>query len=317
MAALLDPARVILGGSIGRALAPYLPRIEDLSARLLTAPRRSSSHRSVRTLPSSARSPRRWHCTATRTRPHCPISAPPSARRSRPPLQSCSPQATAPSPAACHNYREARCSCAHCAAATRTSCALRWPCMRSGAVPANSYVLDLDAVTANAAVMSEAAAPLGLTVYAMTKQVGRNPHFCRAVKEGGIPAAVAVDMPCARAVGSGGLRVGHLGPSRAGGGARGGRGSSPSAGLLDGLQRGQGCSGSSGSRPGWPGAGPAAAAARAGRHVLPRTSGRVPSRGRACGGGFRRQAEWCQMRWCHHVPGAAVLAHRRHRRPHA
>ena len=81
----------------------------------------------------------------------------------------------------------------------------------SGAVPANSYVLDLDAVTANAAVMSEAAAPLGLTVYAMTKQVGRNPHFCRAVKDGGIPAAVAVDMPCARAVGNGGLRVGHLG----------------------------------------------------------------------------------------------------------
>jgi predicted amino acid racemase len=81
----------------------------------------------------------------------------------------------------------------------------------SGSVPANSYVLDLDAVTANAMVMSEAAARLGLTVYAMTKQVGRNPHFCRAVKAGGIEAAVAVDMPCARAVVAGGLRVGHLG----------------------------------------------------------------------------------------------------------
>jgi predicted amino acid racemase len=81
----------------------------------------------------------------------------------------------------------------------------------SGAVPANSYVLDLDAVTSNARVMSDAAAALGLTVFAMTKQVGRNPNFCRAVKAGGIDAAVAVDMPCARAVGSGGLRVGHLG----------------------------------------------------------------------------------------------------------
>jgi predicted amino acid racemase len=81
----------------------------------------------------------------------------------------------------------------------------------SGSVPANSYVLDLDTVTANAKVMSDAAVPLGLTVFAMTKQVGRNPHFCRAVKDGGIDAAVAVDMPCARAVGSGGLRVGHLG----------------------------------------------------------------------------------------------------------
>ena len=81
----------------------------------------------------------------------------------------------------------------------------------SGSVPANSYVLDLDTVTANARVMAEAATGLGLTVYAMTKQAGRNPPFCRAVKAGGIDAAVAVDMPCARAVGSGGLRVGHLG----------------------------------------------------------------------------------------------------------
>jgi predicted amino acid racemase len=80
-----------------------------------------------------------------------------------------------------------------------------------GSVPANSYVLDLDTVTANARTMSEAAAGLGLTVFAMTKQVGRNPHFCRAVQAGGIQAAVAVDMPCARAVTSAGLRLGHLG----------------------------------------------------------------------------------------------------------
>ena len=80
-----------------------------------------------------------------------------------------------------------------------------------GSVPANSYVLDLDAVTANARVMSQAAAGLGLTVFAMAKQAGRNPHFCRAVRAGGIEAAVAVDMPCARAVRSGGLRLGHLG----------------------------------------------------------------------------------------------------------
>jgi predicted amino acid racemase len=81
----------------------------------------------------------------------------------------------------------------------------------SGAVPANSYVLDLDTVTANAKVMADAAAPLGLTVFAMTKQVGRNPRFCSAVRAGGIDAAVAVDMPCARAVRAGGLRLGHLG----------------------------------------------------------------------------------------------------------
>ncbi len=80
-----------------------------------------------------------------------------------------------------------------------------------GSVPANSYVLDLDTVTENARLMSEAAAGLGLTVLAMTKQVGRNPHFCRAVRAGGITAGVAVDMPCARALAAGGLRLGHLG----------------------------------------------------------------------------------------------------------
>jgi predicted amino acid racemase len=80
-----------------------------------------------------------------------------------------------------------------------------------GSVPASSYVLDLDAVTANARVMSEAASGLGLTVFAMTKQVGRNPHFCQAVRAGGIESAVAVDMACARATRAGGLRLGHLG----------------------------------------------------------------------------------------------------------
>jgi predicted amino acid racemase len=81
----------------------------------------------------------------------------------------------------------------------------------SGAVPASSYVLDLDAVTANARVMSEAAGRLGLTVFAMTKQVGRNPHFCQAVKAGGITEAVAVDMACARATSAAGLGLGHVG----------------------------------------------------------------------------------------------------------
>ncbi len=80
-----------------------------------------------------------------------------------------------------------------------------------GLVPANSYVLDLDAVTANARVMSQAAAALGLTVFAMTKQVGRNPHFCQAVRAGGIEAAVAVDMTGARAIRGSALRLGHLG----------------------------------------------------------------------------------------------------------
>jgi predicted amino acid racemase len=80
-----------------------------------------------------------------------------------------------------------------------------------GLVPANSYVLDTDTIRANAAAISQEAAQHSLTVYAMTKQLSRNPLACAAIQEGGIDAAVAVDMSCARAVLDGGLRLGHLG----------------------------------------------------------------------------------------------------------
>jgi len=48
---------------------------------------------------------------------------------------------------------------------------------RSGSLPANSFVLDLDAVRANTAVLRAEADRLGLELFAMTKQVGRNPAF--------------------------------------------------------------------------------------------------------------------------------------------
>ncbi len=82
---------------------------------------------------------------------------------------------------------------------------------QAGRIPANSYVIDLDAVAANARAIAEAARPLGLKVFAMTKQMGRNGDFCASVRRGGIEAAVAVDMECARACHRAGLRIGHLG----------------------------------------------------------------------------------------------------------
>jgi predicted amino acid racemase len=82
---------------------------------------------------------------------------------------------------------------------------------RHGHIPANSYVLDLDTVEANARVLKTEADRLGLDIFAMTKQVGRSSSFCRAVMRGGIEAAVAVDMACARAVHRAGMKVGHLG----------------------------------------------------------------------------------------------------------
>ena len=82
---------------------------------------------------------------------------------------------------------------------------------QAGHIPANCYVLDLDAVEDNARAFRQRADALGLTVFAMTKQVGRNSGFCRALGRGGIDRAVAVDMACAQALRAAGMRVGHLG----------------------------------------------------------------------------------------------------------
>jgi predicted amino acid racemase len=82
---------------------------------------------------------------------------------------------------------------------------------RQGLIPANSYVIDLDAVTANARLIRAEADRLALKVFAMTKQVSRQPGFCAAVMAGGIDRAVAVDMACAMACHAAGLRIGHLG----------------------------------------------------------------------------------------------------------
>lgn len=82
---------------------------------------------------------------------------------------------------------------------------------QQGRIPANAYVLDLDAVERNARTFRAEADRHNLTTFAMTKQVGRHSGFCAAVMRGGINRAVAVDMPCAVACHRAGLKVGHLG----------------------------------------------------------------------------------------------------------
>ena len=82
---------------------------------------------------------------------------------------------------------------------------------QAGRLPADTYVIDLDAVEANARHIAGVAARHGLKAYAMTKQMGRNGSFCRAAAKGGIGKAVAVDMECARATRRAGMGLGHLG----------------------------------------------------------------------------------------------------------
>lgn len=82
---------------------------------------------------------------------------------------------------------------------------------RSGRLPANCYAIDLDAVGRNATVIRTEADRLGLKTFAMVKQLGRNPDVSRKLVESGITHAVGVDLECAVAAASGGLRTGHLG----------------------------------------------------------------------------------------------------------
>lgn len=82
---------------------------------------------------------------------------------------------------------------------------------QAGRIPANAYVLDLDAVERNARLFQREAGRYGLKTFAMTKQVGRHSGFCQAVMRGGIDRSVAVDMACALACDRAGLKTGHLG----------------------------------------------------------------------------------------------------------
>lgn len=82
---------------------------------------------------------------------------------------------------------------------------------QAGRIPANSYVIDLDAVEANARLLRGESDRLGLKIFGMTKQMGRNRSFCAALRRGGIDRAVAVDMADARACRLGGLEIGHIG----------------------------------------------------------------------------------------------------------
>ncbi|MFV0287619.1 MAG: alanine racemase [Demequina sp.] len=82
---------------------------------------------------------------------------------------------------------------------------------RAGLIPHNTSVIDLDAVGRNASAFASEAAAHGLTPFAMTKQIGRNPDVSAALVRQGITHAVGVDLECAIAASVGGLAIGHLG----------------------------------------------------------------------------------------------------------
>jgi predicted amino acid racemase len=82
---------------------------------------------------------------------------------------------------------------------------------QAGKIPANSYVLDLDTMGKNAAVIAAEGKRLGLKVFPMTKQFGRNAKAMDVFARCGLNAYVAVDMGCAYPVQAAGYQIGHLG----------------------------------------------------------------------------------------------------------
>lgn len=81
----------------------------------------------------------------------------------------------------------------------------------SNELPPNTYVIDIDALKHNSEHFTREASRFGLTPFAMTKQLGRNPEVCAALVETGITHCVGVDLDCAISAHNGGMKVGHLG----------------------------------------------------------------------------------------------------------
>jgi predicted amino acid racemase len=81
---------------------------------------------------------------------------------------------------------------------------------REGAIPPDTYVVDCDAVEANAELLAAEAQRLGLALWFVVKQLGRNPELIRAATRH-LPKFAAIDAPEARALHAAGARAANIG----------------------------------------------------------------------------------------------------------
>ncbi|MGR5502848.1 alanine racemase [Vibrio sp. DNB22_10_4] len=83
---------------------------------------------------------------------------------------------------------------------------------RSGHIQPDSYVIDVDAVLNNAQRLKRTADQYGIQLYAMTKQIGRNPYLAkRLVDEVGFSGIVCVDYREALLFQQLDIKVSHIG----------------------------------------------------------------------------------------------------------
>lgn len=81
----------------------------------------------------------------------------------------------------------------------------------SGQIRPDTWVVDLDTLLSNAALILSEAKKYDLKLYYMTKQFGRNPLVAEKLQELGFTGAVAVDYKEASVLMQEGLRLGHVG----------------------------------------------------------------------------------------------------------
>jgi predicted amino acid racemase len=82
---------------------------------------------------------------------------------------------------------------------------------RQGAIPPDTYVVDLETVGENAALLVRATTEHRLLTYYEAKQFGRNPLVCDTLEATGFDVALAIDVEEAIALNDQGRKVGHVG----------------------------------------------------------------------------------------------------------
>ena len=82
---------------------------------------------------------------------------------------------------------------------------------QGGVIPANTLVLDLDVFRLNASLLKDEADRVGLRLYFMSKQHGRNPVVYAAATEDGRATTVSVDIDDAKALHYNRIPLGHVG----------------------------------------------------------------------------------------------------------
>ena len=87
--------------------------------------------------------------------------------------------------------------------------ALSWE--RDGVIQPDTYLIDLDTVTENAAALQASAHAHDITLYFMLKQLGRNPLVAHRLVEVGLAGAVCVDFREALCMADNGIPLGNVG----------------------------------------------------------------------------------------------------------